>query len=292
MKKMIVLIALLAAASTASGQRRFFNSREFNVREEETIRQTLEFSSGGGTKLLEIDNVQGSIRVSGYDGRNVEMVVQKKIRATSDDDLRLAKQEVRLDIRDKAETISVFVDQPGHDRSTLSSSRSNWANRDYIVSFDFEVRVPRNSSIHLWTVNDGDIQVQDIAGDFEVSHVNGRIDLRDVSGSGRARTVNGAVKVAFRSNPQRNSSFSTVNGDIEVALQRNLSADLRYKSFNGGVYTDFPVSAIPSTPTTAERINGRFVYRNNGFSSARVGNGGPELTFDGFNGDVRILEAK
>lgn len=79
---------------------------------------------------------------------------------------------------------------------------------------------------------------------------------------------------------------------IEVAFQKNLSADLRYKTFNGGVYTDFPITSLPAAAGTAERRNGKFVYKSNGYSGARVGNGGPEIQFDGFNGNIRILQAK
>ena len=57
------------------------------LRESETIRRTLEFSSVGGTKTLELDNIQGSIRVTGYNGSNVEIVAEKRIRAESDERL-------------------------------------------------------------------------------------------------------------------------------------------------------------------------------------------------------------
>src|SRR2546422_3121846 len=120
MKKIMLLCAVLSLATPiTSGQR-------LNVQDHETIRRTLEFSSGSGTKLLEVDNVQGSIRVTGYDGRNVEMVANKTIRAASQDKLRTAQQEVRLDVRDKADTINIYVDQPGHEHSTSSSTHSNW----------------------------------------------------------------------------------------------------------------------------------------------------------------------
>lgn len=76
-----------------------------------------------------------------------------------------------------------------------------------------------------------------------------------------------------------------------MTFQRNLSADLRYKTFNGGVYTDFQVSALPASVNTPERRNGKLVFRNQ-FQGARIGNGGPTLEFDGFNGNVRILQAK
>jgi DUF4097 and DUF4098 domain-containing protein YvlB len=160
------------------------------------------------------------------------------------------------------------------------------------VSFDFELRVPRQTEIHLWTVNGGDIQVENVAGDFDVSNVNGGIEMRGLSGSGEAHTVNGPVKVAFVSNPKGDTAFKSINGEIEIVFQRNLSADLHYKTFNGGVYTDFPITALPTPAGAAQRRNGKFVYKSNDFSGARIGNGGPSLDVDGFNGDIRILQAK
>jgi hypothetical protein len=285
----LLFVSLLLFATTASSQSRY------GIRDSETIRRTLEFSADGGTKILEVDNVQGSIRVTGYDGRNVEMVANKTIRAESDERLEAAKKEVRLDITDKSSTIQIYVDQPGNgrrDRSDSWRSRSYRRDRGYEVAFDFEIRLPRATRVSLRTVNGGDIRVQDVAGDFDVENVNGNIDLLEMSGSGRAYTVNGQMKAAFARNPSQASYFGSLNGDVDVTFQPNLSADLRFKSFNGGVYTDFPTAAMPSAAASAERRNGKFVYRSNQFSSARVGNGGPEIRFDGFNGNVRILRAR
>jgi hypothetical protein len=152
--------------------------------------------------------------------------------------------------------------------------------------------VPRQAAIHLWTVNDGDIEVAGIAGDFHVNHVNGSIEMRDISGSGRAHTINGQVRIAFAGNPKRDSHFGSLNGNVDVTFQPDLSADLRFKSFNGGVYTDFPVTALSSVPDPPQRRNGKFIYQSSDFQKARVGKGGPILEFDGFNGNIQILRAK
>src|SRR5205814_2473178 len=141
------------------------------------------------------------------------------IRAESQEKLQRAKQEVKLDISDKSDTVNIYVDEPGHERSTRTSSHSHWAHRGYDVAFDFELRVPREAAVHLWTVNDGDIVVENIAGDFDVNNVNGGIEMGDVSGSGRARTINGPVKITFASNPRTDSSFASLNGEIDVAFQ-------------------------------------------------------------------------
>jgi hypothetical protein len=277
------LILLLAAAASAQ--------LKFSLEETETIRRTLEFSGGAGTKTLEIDNVEGSIGVTGYDGVGVEMTVIKTIRAESQDKIQTAKQEVKLDIADQADTVRLYVDQPDRDGTNRSQGRTRWIDPGYSVEFQFEIRVPRQAHVRLGTVS-GDIRIQNVAGDFEVKTVGGRIAMIDVSGSGMAYALSGGITASFASNPKRDSSFGSLSGDVEVTLQPDLAADLRFKSFSGGVYTDFPTSALTSLPGTVDRRDGRFVYRSNGFSGARVGSGGPELKFDGFSGDVRILRAR
>src|SRR5205814_7229611 len=113
-----------------------------------------------------------------------------------------------------------------------------------------------------------------------------------IRGSGRAETVNGRITAAFAANPKTASSFKTVNGEIEVTFPGDLSADLRLKTLNGGLYTDFDVMPLPTFAPVPERRNGKVGYRANRFAAVRVGQGGPELTFEGLNGDVRVLRRK
>src|SRR5262245_9146323 len=221
-------VLAVVAGCIVTGQDRY------NTEERETIRRTLQFPSGQGAKILEVDNVFGSIRVTGYDGGNVEVVANRTIRAESKEKVQTAKDEVTLDISQKGETISISEDWPHWDRSNNSTNRSRWKDPGYAVSFDFEIRVPRQTEIRLSTVNGGEIRVEDVTGDFDVNNVNGGINMRSVAGSGRAHTINGPVTVTFARNPQRNSHFGSLNGDIQVTFQGNLSADLRFKSFNGG----------------------------------------------------------
>jgi hypothetical protein len=43
-----------------------------------------------------------------------------------------------------------------------------------------------------------------------------------------------------------------------------------------------------SVTGTAEQKNGKFVYRSHGNSQARIGSGGPLLSFETVNGEIRI----
>ena len=285
-------ILFIGCAIFLTAQAGFPQSR-YTVENKETIRRTLEFS-GTANHMIELNNINGSIHVTNTTGRNVEVVADKTIRAESQDRVEAAKQEVKLDISDKLETVRVYVDSPsrcncGDGREGWRSSGGRWSDPGYRVNIDFDVRVPPGTRLRLRTVNGGDITVDGTTGDFEVENINGRIIMSDIRGSGSAATVNGPVKVSFLENPKTATSFKSTNGVIEVSFQPNLSANLQMKTFNGGLYTDFDVQYLPSAPVTGERVTGKFIYRGNQFTGFRVGNGGPEIKFDGFNGDVKVL---
>src|SRR5262249_27597177 len=151
-------------------------------------------------------------------------------------------------------------------------------------------KVPENAFLYLRTVNNGGILVKNTAGDYEIRNVNGSVELEEVSGSGSAHTVNGRVNVRFRKNPLAACSFRTINGALDLDFQPGLSANLRLKPFNGAIYSDFPVTYLPAMAPVAERRDGKQVYRASRFTAVRVGNGGPEITLDGFNGTIRIRQ--
>ena len=284
MNRMMLAVTIVLFTQIGSGQSRY------SVQDRETIRRTLEFS-GSGTHILELDNVSGSIRVAGTNGNAVEMVAEKTIRAESQDRMLDAKRDVKLDITDRAETVRIYVDGPfrsdGRDRTRSWSSR--WSDPGYRVDVAFDIRVPQGVKLRLRTVNAGDVRVENTNGDFEVENVNGGISMTDIRGSGSAHTVNGPVRVSFLENPKTASSFKSINGEIEVTFQPNFSAELQMKTFNGGLFTDFDVTSLPRTLRAGERINGRYVYKGDQFNGFRVGNGGPEIKFDGFNGDIKVL---
>src|SRR2546428_8942041 len=67
-------------------------SSRYPVQEKETNQRTLEFS-GAGNRTVELDNVSGSIQVTGTNGRSVEMVANKTIRGESQDRIEDAKRD-------------------------------------------------------------------------------------------------------------------------------------------------------------------------------------------------------
>lgn len=257
------------------------------LKEQETIRKS--FNLTADHKTLEIDNIFGSIEVTGGEGNQVQLVVNKTISAESKDRMEAAKKEVTLDITDQPDFLKFYVNGPFRCNCN-DGCEGNRGDRGYRVKMDFQLQVPRNIEVKLKTVNSGHVRVQDVTGNFSVHNVNGGIEMLNVAGSGLAKTVNGPVKVTFRENPRENSDFATINGNVELYFVHGLSGDFRFKTMNGHVFSDFDMTSLPAQPVSAEQRGTKFVYRSDRYTGGRIGSGGPEIKAENLNGDIRVLE--
>jgi DUF4097 and DUF4098 domain-containing protein YvlB len=154
---------------------------------------------------------------------------------------------------------------------------------------DFELKVPQQTGLRVKTVTGRDFEIEKTSGKFDVENINGGIRMTDVSGAGRVYALNGKVRVRFAENPRAECYFGSLNGNVEVTFRPGLVANARLKTFNGKAYSDFPVSYLAADKPMRKSENGKFVYKSGEFQGVRIGEGGPELKFDAFNGNIRIL---
>jgi hypothetical protein len=244
--------------------------------------------AGAAHKSLEVDNVWGSIEVVGTSSDQLQLTVNKSTRAESKDKLEQARKEVTLDITEQPGSLKLYVNGPF--RCHCDDGCGHREFEGYVVKMDFKLQVPRDIDVKVKTVNEGRVVVRDINGSFLVRNVNGDVEMSSIAGSGTARTVNGPVKVSFRQNPREASDFNTINGNVELRFAQSLAADFRFKTFNGGIYSDFPVTALPVRAAQEEHHGAKFVFRADRYTGVRIGSGGPEIKVENLNGDIRILE--
>src|SRR5258708_1450312 len=256
--------------------------------EQEKIEKSFAMPAGAGRRTLEIDNVWGTIEVAGTASDHAQLTVNKSIRAESKGKIEQARKDVTLDITQQGDALKLYVNGPF--RCNCHDCGRSREDDGYVVKMDFQVQVPRDIDIKIKAVNEGHVAVHDINGSFVVRNVNGDIQIRNIAGSGTARTVNGPVKVSFRQNPREASDFETVNGAVELAFARDLAADFRFKTFNGGIYSDFPVTALPVQGMKEEHHGAKVIFRADRYTGARVNAGGPQIKVENLNGDIRILE--
>lgn len=258
---------------------------DWPVRTEDDV--TKSFALAGAGVRVDVDNLFGYVHVTATDRPEVQLHAHRIIRAETDSDLALARKEVSLNFMEQPGSVSVLYDAPWRCRGGEHDCGDHHR-RFYEVIYDIDIGVPRNARLEVSTVNNGDIQVKNSAGPFQIHNVNGSIGMEGISGAGEARTVNGPVTVRFTKRPEGDCAMKTVNGSIDVYLPHDLSADLLFKTFNGQVYTDFDLSPRPIAAAQPERENGRFVYRSNRSVGARVGQGGHTYSFETLNGDIRL----
>lgn len=261
----------------------------------ETVEKSVRFPDPGQTgNELFIRNIEGSVTVEGYDGDEVQIIYKKELRADSRRDLDRAKEEIEFVIEEEGGRILAYIDAPFiHVRKENGGFSYHINNRDtrYDFFFDISVRVPENSDLDISTINSGKVLVENMRGErISAANVNGTVELADVAGITDVHTVNGDITVSYSESPAGNSSYQTVNGTIEVFYPQNLSADITFRSMHGDLYTDFQnLQRLEArVETDKNRRGGGTAYRIDKFSPLRIGNGGPEFSFEVLNGDVYI----
>ena len=271
----------------------------------EKITRELSFEKKGVNNALMVANINGSIKVTGYDGDKVRLEVTRTIYAKTAERLEKGKAQIRLGIIDRADTIILYTDGICSRFGRTSKKEGDWTHRtgwgyqwidrdddckelcDY--SFDYVIKVPRSVNLLVSTVNQGDVEVENLNGGIVANNVNGSITLSNISREASASTINGNVDITYTKNPEKACRFYTLNGDINAWFQKGLSANMSFESFNGELFSNVP--RLESLPVAVEKKKTekgtKFKVNGNQF---KVGDGGVLLDFETFNGDVFIKE--
>ena len=244
---------------------------------------TVALSAPGKPGSLEVELVNGSIHVTGYSGKDV--VIDAAARASKHVSTSPGNASGLKRIS-AGNTLNLTAEEKNNHVEITTES---WKG-----PIDLTIRVPRNFSLKVSTVNDGDIIIDNVAGELEVTNVNGNISLNQVAGSAVANTVNGDLRATFTSiTAGAPMAFSTLNGKVDVTLPANASAALKMKSDRGSVYSDFDVALSKGQPkVTRTTQNGRTRLSTDDWTYGKINSGGAELTMKTFNGDIFLRKAK
>lgn len=240
----------------------------------------------GEPLIVIVKNIVGPIRITGHDADRVEMRATETVRGDLEADIERAREAMQL--RTESEPGRVAFRVRPEDADGCDCRGRGWDG--FSVEYDIEVRVPRGAALDVATVNDGDVNVEGVNGEFELANVNGAVRLVGAGGSGTVHTVNGDVDASFTRTPAEPSAFRTVNGNLDVTFPADLAAELSFHTMHGDVFTDFDVESLADSPDV-RRERGRFVARLNGASAFRVGAGGERHSFNTLNGDIYVRKA-
>ncbi len=247
-----------------------------------TEQLTVPLSSPGKQYSLKINLVSGSIKVTGTDGKDIIINVTPRDSEDEEESKVVENGMKRISNHGSYEVTAKEADN----NVTVNTGNPNKA-------IDLDLKIPQDVKLKIGTVNDGDIEVENVKGDLEVNNVNDKITLTDISGSVVANTVNGDVNVTFKAvDSKAPMAFSTLNGDVNVTLPADTRANLKLKSDDGDVFSDFDID-IDKTSAKTEKTNEPGLYRikKDDWVYGKINGGGPEMMMKNMEGNIYVKKS-
>ncbi len=208
---------------------------------------------------LAVENVQGDIRVEGWERAEVQLTAIKTAASSAGrlDDVRIA-----FEVGEGALTVrTVYLGESGEP-----------------VRVDYRLRVPRQVRLERLRTVDGNITVVNIEGSVDARTLSGNIEQVDVAGSVVARAINGSIAVSLRALPEAGASLrlDTVNGNLDLVLPPGPNVNLELSTVAGKVESNYVLLASGVPGDTARR--------------ARLGRGGVLVRLRTVRGNIRVVE--
>lgn len=209
---------------------------------------------------LEIVNTNGRIEIAATDGTAIEVVAERIVKASTED--RARELLDGFEIRETASADHVRLD-------SRSTGISIGVNR----MVHYTVKLPRSTNVRIDTTN-GDVRVNDLAGELRVEATNGRIEGTGLANGAVVDTTNGAVSLSFVKLGAQGVACETTNGAITVMLPADADADLSARVTNGRV--------------SVEGLDVEFTEESRRRMDGRLGSGGTRVRLETLNGEIRV----
>jgi hypothetical protein len=218
------------------------------------VNQSYPLQPGGS---FELQNVNGTIDVQGWDRNEVEIRAVKTAKLKESD-----LERVAIDVDAKPNAVSITTRYP--------------QNEGVEVAVDYTIHVPYSAHIeHIGTVN-GTLRIAGVESVEDLHTVNGNIEVLEAGGSVHAHTTNGNVHLELAHLREKNAaSAETTNGSVVLALPSSAQADLEARCLNGNFYSELPI-AMESSQKPRE-IHGK------------LGRGGFPIHLRTINGGIRVV---
>ena len=251
-------VALLAIASTACD----IVTADLRSEESTSWQKSYPLDAGG---RLEIDNVNGKIRVEPSTGNTVEVTATKKARGATPEQAKASLERATI-----VETVSAGSVKLETRIARTSGITLNGGN----LQVEYTVKVPAGAEVNLATVNGG-IEVSGLKGRVVAETTNGGVEARGLTGQLHATTTNGGLDIDMAAIPEGGVKLECTNGGIKVRLPRDGKATISASITNGGISPgDLPIDV------TGENNRRRLEGRLNG--------GGPRVQIEGTNGGITL----
>jgi hypothetical protein len=166
-----------------------------------------------------VENLRGSVRVTGASTEEVTVSGRKSIRAFSESEADSANRQGAIEISTTGDQIVVRTNQ---DRVT----------GDQRITTDIEMSVPRSASL----------EVRSRYGDFEISDIDGPVDITSDNATVRLDNLGSAVRL----NVQRGDLLraSNIRGGIEILGNGSGAREMELSAIGGEVALRTPLTEL------------------------------------------------
>jgi hypothetical protein len=239
-------------------------------------------SNPGQPGKLILEQHLGSISVKGYEGTVV--LIKAFLRRSGEGAFPSREAEGMKPI--PAAAIQLDAQEVGNVVTVDAHTRSK--------SVDVDVLVPFRFSAKLGVRDDGDVVVQDLAGEVEVDNPYGHVRLARLSGSASVNTVDGDISAQFKNiNPGVPLAFTSIHGKVDVTFPPDVGLTVRMKSDEGMVYSDFDIALEKrkSVSSPAGTTGGTRIALEE-WTTGRIGRGGTDVLMRSFDGNVYIRKSR
>jgi len=238
---------------------------------------TVPLSSPDKRGKLYVKQVYGSLSVTGYSGKEVQITIRQKqnqYKIHKKNGLtRISNNSFNLEVEEDDNL--VIVKSMPHGRAT---------------PINLDIKIPYNFDLKLRSVNNGNTVVKGINGEMEVSNVNGSITLESISGTASADSSNGFIHVTFnRIDNNTNMAFSSINQDVDISLPKNVKANIKAKTVGGEILTGFDmVMDKNAVEVDKKHANGKYKLGFQQWVKGKINGGGTEFIMSTVNSDIII----
>lgn len=223
------------------------------ARAEDTEVSSIKFSDPSKPGVLKLSVSNGDLRIHGTDSDEitVQSEAKKETHEPRPDGLRVISSSSSYSLTEKNNVV------------TLSYGAGAW----HGGGGDFDITVPRSTSVYVSNSLGGDIEIRNIAGDIEVKSLNGEVTLGDVSAGALVETMNGEIEVDVKAIIEAKPlSFTSMNGEVKITLPVDAKANVQLRTHNGTILTDFDEKQLVTKTASLKRSNLRYGSHDRGSS--------------------------
>ena len=232
----------------------------FNTESTEVSEKTYPLNPNG---LVSVSNLNGSIKVTGWDRPEVKLITKKSARTPE------ALEGVKVLVESNGAKFRVKV------RYEFDGRTRKW-NQSGGASVSFDLMVPKTAIVDRLESTNGSVRVNGTRKLTVVSAVNGSIKAMNLSGQVALESVNGSVSATMDGGDEiRQIRLGSVNGSASVYLPSSIDAIVKAETINGSIRNDFGI------PVKKGKYVGSDMY-------AKIGAGESKVLLTSVNGSINM----